>query len=139
MWESSFNFTNTCLKPPYINFLIESQFMDQRCTDRQLKWHTDNAIQLITADTFVFITKLNVIFFRQKVGIMASEPFFNDIGPYNPPTNCFPTWNTVMRMYRVFHNDWSKVFDWCSVYKALCEPKWVAKFNLGVDILIFGF
>ena len=30
---------------------------------------------------------------------MASEPFFNDTGPYNPPTNCFPTWNTVMRMY----------------------------------------
>ena len=30
-------------------------------------------------------------------------------------------------IYRVIHNDWSTVFDWCLVYKAVCEPKWVAK------------
>ena len=30
---------------------------------------------------------------------MASEPFYTDTGPYSPPTNCFPTWDTVMRMY----------------------------------------
>ena len=37
--------------------------------------------------------------------------------------------------YKVFHNDWHKVFAYCSVYMVL----WVAKFHLGLDILIFGF
>ena len=71
--------------------------------------------------------------------------FFNDFSisiyisqhqsKVNP--NIFAHFKTLY--YTVIHNDLHKVFAQCSVYKALCEPKRVAKYHLGLDILIFGF